>query len=62
MVNKAKKNYTNAKFEARKTGGGKLKNYLPPEAPRLTSLLKNDLEPLANDFDSELVGQKDTNK
>ena len=60
MVNKAKKDYTNAKFEARKTGGGKLKNDLPPEAPRLTSLLKNDLEPLANNFDSELAGQKET--
>ena len=60
MVNKAKKDYTDAKFEARKTGGGKLKNDLPPEAPRLTSLLKNDLEPLTNDFDSELAGQKET--
>ena len=60
MVNKAKKDYTDAKFEARKTGGGKLKNDLPPEAPRLTSLLKNDLEPLANNFDSELTGQKET--
>ena len=59
MVNKAKKDYTNAKFEARKTGGGKLKNDLPPEAPRLTSLLKHDLEPLANNFDSELAGQKE---